>query len=121
MRDLGCVQEGRLFEHRKNLPCGSVFEALYIDDHGVVAIVLDKRNLRESSGTDADIIRASHRAYEHAGLPISSSKAFGFSRKPDDGSPATADANFTLWGTLIENEPGLASAPWHKKGSDYLL
>ena len=64
----GCMDPTKVVELGRVMPDGNVYELLYIDDH-IVVHRGPRCSVGEGTGPDRDLIEASHRAYEAAGLP----------------------------------------------------
>ena len=111
LRSEGCLQKSETLVYGSPLPMGAVLEGLYIDDHLVAALV-ERSRLKSMEGRDFDIIKASHLAYEEAGLARSMDKSYGFGRSSTDGGSLEynkpAEASFKAWGTCVNSEPGEA-------------
>ncbi len=110
LQSLDCMHSDHEVVYGTILPDSRVLEGLYIDDHFVIGLV-PKHEVLCRSGPDLGIIERSHKAYEAVKLPRAEEKGFGFSSGPS--SPAAT--NFTVIGTEIRGELGLAGAPLEKR------
>lgn len=110
LQSFECMQSDHEVVYGQILPDSRVLEGLYIDDHFVIGLV-PKHEVLCRSGPDLGIIERSHKAYEAGKLLRAEEKGFGFSSGPS--SPAAT--NFTVIGTEIRGELGLAGAPLEKR------
>ena len=74
----GCLDPRTELIYGSPFPKGQTLEGLYIDDHFVLQI-MSLADLSKPEGPDKQLIEASHRAYEAAGVPRAPEKGFGFS------------------------------------------
>ena len=91
LRSAGLMQDGTVVRYGKPFPRGPLFEATYIDDHALVAVV-DRPKCNDSSGPGYEGVMHSHRAYGRARIPRSVKKAYGFIVEPW-GQPRNPEFN----------------------------
>ena len=85
------------------MPRGPVFGGVFYDDL-VLACIVPTREWSEKTGQDFDLCKNAELSYAKAGLPLSTSKGFGFMR---EGGQSTADLEFVAWGTEVRSKEGL--------------
>ena len=83
------------------LPSGDLLEGLYIDDH-VLVYDCPVSEVFWEHGPDLDATLRYQSACSAANIPLSKSKAYGFSRVRDDGS-RRAEVVWTAWGTQVHS------------------
>ena len=115
LQRFGAMSQDTALEYGQVFPSGDLWEATYIDDHSVI-LRCAKQELRSATGPDRDLIDRSHAAYAAADLPRAEEKAYGFGKTDLPEEERHGDEDFTLLGTTVENEPGLAGAPVIKRG-----
>ncbi len=102
LRNVGCLDDKQTLVYGKVFPCSKTLEGLYIDDHLVFQITDKKPQRDRGEEGDEKLMHLSRERYEELKLPRSTKKAFD------------KQYNFKAWGTQVDSQTGLVSAPTSK-------
>ena len=88
LQRFGCLTPDVKLSYGDPFPVGDTLEGVYQDDHLVIGLV-KTHSVKEFSGRDFELSRASIAAAADAKVPVSGSKSFGFCKPlPMDPEPA---------------------------------
>jgi len=110
----GCLEGTIRLLYGRVLPRGPLYQGLYIDD--LFTLMAVPRHLAAAAwGADRDLVFASHRAYEAAGVARAPEKSYGFGAAPKKGEDPKACLKFEVIGTEILGGRGKAATKLMKR------
>jgi len=121
LRESGCLDPSSEVVYGWVFPAGPIYEGVYIDDHFVLAVV-PRGIAGRAEGEDYEIVRRSHGAYERSKMRRAEEKGYGFAQPPDPETGQCRGAqHFTVLGTEVASDPGLAGTATRKRGELMIL